>query len=104
MALLLRADQHTPRLLLIGFVFWILSPFVILVWADRVATRWSPGARATLHVVTVVITLAALAVYGGLVAPPAGAARGFAFVIVAPVSWVLIALVVGLPALFGHRR
>ncbi len=34
--LMLRAGQRTPLFLLVLFVFWILSPFVALAWANRV--------------------------------------------------------------------
>ena len=36
LGLMLRADQRTPRFLLVLFFFWVLSPFVALAWANVV--------------------------------------------------------------------
>jgi hypothetical protein len=102
--LMLRAGHHTPRLLLILFVIWVLSPFVALAWANVVSKRWSVPTRAALYCVTLVLTLVSLAIYGGLVSPPAGSARAFVFVAVPPASWLLMAIVVPLAALISRRR
>lgn len=102
---LLRAGRRTPRFLLILFVIWVLSPFVALVWASMVSKRWSVVTRATLYSVMLVVALASLAIYGDLVvvAPP-GSANAFVFVVVAPASWLLIALAVPIAALISRRR
>ncbi len=102
--LLLRAGRNTPRFLLVLFVIWILSPFVALGWANLVAKRWSFLTRATLYCVTLVITLGSLAVYAGRVSPPKGSSRGFVFVIVAPASWLILAIAVPIAALISRRR
>ena len=91
-ALTLRAGRSTPRLLLVLFVIWVLSPFVALAWANVVSSRWSTLTRATLFVATLVITLGSLALYGGLVKRPAGSANAFLFVIVPPASLALLAI------------
>jgi len=65
--LMLRAGQRTPRLLLVLFTIWVLSPFVALLWAYMVSKRWSLVTRATLYCVTLVVTLGSLAIYGELV-------------------------------------
>ena len=57
LALMLRAGRHTPGLLLVAFVFWTLSPFVVLAWATVVSKRWSDAIRVTLYVITLVLTL-----------------------------------------------
>jgi hypothetical protein len=101
--LLLRAGRRTPRLLLVLFVIWILSPFVALAWANMVSKRWSVFTRATLDCVTLVLTLGSLAIYGGLVSPPAGSPRTFVFVAVPPASWLLLTIVVPLAALISRR-
>ena len=102
--LMLRADERTPRFLLVFFVFWVLSPFVALAWANVVSKRWPALTRAALYVVTLVITLGALACYGKLILPPAGSPRAFVFVAVPPASWLLMAIVVSAAALISHRR
>ncbi len=101
--LMLRAGRSTPRLLLVLFVVWVLSPFVALAWANMVSKRWSVLTRATLYCVTLVITLGSLAIYGELVLPPAGSPRAFVFVAVPPGSWLLMTIVVAIPALISRR-
>jgi hypothetical protein len=101
---MLSAGRNTPRLLLVLFVIWVLSPFVALAWANMVSKRWSVLTRTTLYWVTTVITLASLAVYGGLILPPAGSPPAFIFVAVPPASWFLITAVVLMAALVSRRR
>jgi hypothetical protein len=103
-SLLLRAGRSTPRLLLVLFVIWILSPFVALGWANMAAKRWSLLTRATLYCMTLVITLGSLAVYAGRVSPPEGSSRAFGFVIVPPASWLLLAIGVPIAALISRWR
>jgi len=102
--LMLRAGRRTPALLLVLFVIWVLSPFVALAWANVVSMRWSVPTRATLYCVTLVLALGSLAVYGGLVLPPAGSPRAFVFVAVPPLSWLLLAIAVPLAAWISRRR
>lgn len=90
---MLRAGRRTPRFLLVLFVIWVLSPFAALAWANIVSRRWSILAQETLYCVTLVVTLGSLAIYGGLVLPPAGSPAAFVFVLVPPVSWLLLATV-----------
>ncbi len=102
--LMLRAGQHTPRLLLVLFTVWVFSPFLALAWANMISKRWSVLTRATLYCVTLVITLGTLAIYGNLVvvAPP-GSARAFVWVAVPPGSVVLMAIVVPIAAFISRR-
>lgn len=102
--LTLRAGHNTPRFLLILFVFWVLSPFVALAWANVVSPRWSGLTRATLYGVTLAHTLGALAIYGQLVKRPAGSANAFMFVVTPPAAWLVIASAVSLAALISRRQ
>jgi len=102
--LMLRADQRTPRFLLVLFVFWVLSPFVALAWANVISKRWPVLTQAALYCVTLVITLGSLACYGKLILPPAGSPRAFVFVAVPPVSWLLMTIVVSVAALISRRQ
>jgi hypothetical protein len=86
------------------FVFWVLSPFLALAWADRVSKRWSVPTRATLHSVMLVITLASLAIYAYDALRPRTAQPAFVFVVVPPASWLLAAIVVAMAALITKRR
>jgi hypothetical protein len=102
--LMLRADQRTPRFLLVIFVFWVLSPFVGLAWANVISKRWPVLTRAALYGVTLLITLGSLACYGKLILPPAGSPRAFVFVAVPPASWLFMAIVVSAAALISRGR
>ena len=53
--------------------------------------------------VTIFMTLVSLAVYGGVVSMPARAAHAARFVIVAPASWLLLAIVIGVSAVMERR-
>ena len=97
LALMLRAGRSTPRLLLAGFVLWILSPFVVLAWATTASGRWSALSRTTLDVVTLLITLASVAGYAAVPRVPV-------FVVVAPASWVLTLVALGIAALASRDR
>ena len=101
--LTLRAGRSTPRLLLVFFVFWVLSPFAALVWANIVSRRWPLLTRATLYGVTLLVTLGSLAMYGELIKRPAGTANAFMFVVVPPASWLLLAAAVSLAAWTSRR-
>jgi hypothetical protein len=99
-----RAGRHTPRLLLVLFTIWVLSPFVALLWANMVSKRWSVVTRATLYCATLIITLGSLAIYAELVdLRPPGSANAFLFVVVPPASWVFMTIVVPLAAFISRR-
>ena len=108
--LLLQSGRRNASILLVvvGLTIWVLSPFVILRWANLVSKRWSSGTQTTLACLALLVTLGSLAIYGNLITlRPSGTANAFRFVIVAPVSWLLIALVVVLAARVlrrGRRR
>jgi len=102
--LMLRAGQRSPRLLLVLFTIWVLSPFVALAWANVVSRRWSVLTRATLYGVTLVVTLGSLALYGDVVrVTPPGSPNAFVFVVVAPGSWVLMTVAVAIAALVSRQ-
>jgi len=102
--LTLRAGTDSPRLLLIIFVFWVLSPFAGLLWANLVSKRWSAVTRVTLFCVTLIIMLSSLATYGEYInVKPAGAANAFLYVIVPPISWVFMAIIVSFAAFISNK-
>ena len=99
-----RAGQHTPRLLLIVFIFWVLAPFGALFWANRVSKRWSVLTQAALHCVTFIVALGSLAIYGEWIdIRPARSANAFLWVIVPPLSLVFITIIVGIATLLSNR-
>ena len=102
--LMLRAGHRNPsRLLLVLFAFWVLSPFMALVFANMVSKRWSVLTRAALYTVMLVLTVGSLAVYGDAALGPARSKTAFVFVVVPPASWLLIAIVVPIAALISRR-
>ena len=55
--LMLHAGRNAPRLLIVLFAIWVLSPFVALALANGVSKRWSVLTRATLYSVMLVVAL-----------------------------------------------
>ena len=103
---MLRAGRRTPRFLLVLFVIWVLSPFAALAWANIASRRWSILPRATVYCVTLVLTLGSLAIYGGLVVPPAGSPAAVVFATSQTMprfGSVLLATVVPIAALISLR-
>jgi hypothetical protein len=83
--LTLYAGRHNPsRLLITLFVLWVLSPFIGLIGALAISSRWPAPSRTTLHVVTLLIALGCFAIY------PI-AKNAFAFLVVPAVAWLFIA-------------
>jgi len=102
---MLRAGRRNPsRVLLILFGIWVLSPFVALVFATIVSKDWSVLTRTTLHGVMLILTVSSLAIYGDVALGPPRAKTAFAFVVVPPVSWLLIAITISIAALISRRR
>lgn len=98
-----REGQRTPRLLLIFFFFWVISPFAALLWANLVSKHWSFVTRVALYGVTLVVALGSLLIYSELVhVKPPGAANAFLFVAVPPASWVFMTIVVSIAALISR--
>ena len=102
--LFLRAGQQTPRLLLLGMAFWVLSPFAILVWVNVVSKHWPILTRSTVYWVTMLVAIATLAVYGDDALGHRRAQAAFVYVIVPPVSWLLMAVTIPLAAFISRRR
>jgi hypothetical protein len=102
--LVLHACQRidSPRLLMGLFAIWVLSPFVILVVGYVLSKRWSVFTRATLYGVMLVVTVASLAIYGVVALGPSRP-KAAAFVLVPPVSWLLMAIAVPTAAFISRR-
>jgi hypothetical protein len=102
--LMLRAGQSAPRLLLILFTGWVLSPFVVLAGTELVSKRWSALTRVTLHIVTLVVALATLAVYGYVALGPPRERVAPVFVLTPPLSWLLTGIALSTAAFISARR
>jgi len=103
--LTLYAGRHNhSRILPALFTLWVLSPFMVLLVASVVSKRWSFPTRAALYIVMLVLTLGSLALYADVALGPPRSKPAFVFVVVAPASWLLIAIVVPIAARISARR
>ena len=103
-ALTLRAGRNSPQHLVMALMsIWVVSPFAVLLLARAVSTRWPVAARLTLFAVTLLLALASPAIYATDALKPAGSPRATLFVAVPPVSWLIIAVSVGLSMLASRR-
>jgi hypothetical protein len=98
-----RASKHPPLLIIVLFVIWVLSPFVLLVLADVVSKRWSAVTRAALYSVMLVVSLGSLAIYGDNALSHRAAKAAFVYVMVPPASWLLSTIAVAIAALISAR-
>jgi hypothetical protein len=87
-ALMLRAGSNGGAVLVALFCAWVLSPFAALIWLTP-----RRGVSRTALVVTLMVALCSLVVYGGMVPMPSGTRPAFPFLMVPLGSWVLIAIV-----------
>jgi hypothetical protein len=103
----LRLTFHVGRnnesvLLILLFVVWVVSPFVVLVMANMVSKRWLVSNRLILYSLTLIITAGSLLGYYGELIPP-GMKPAFAFLVVPLVSWLFILTVVITASLLSRR-
>src|ERR1700738_3072023 len=63
LGLWIHAAKHPPPLLVVLFVIWVLSPFVILGIGHVMAKRWSPSTQAALYWVTLLVSATSIAIY-----------------------------------------
>ena len=102
--LTLHAGHRNPsRFLVVLFVIWVLSPFVALVLATFISKDWSVITRATFYSVMLLFSLASLAIYGRVALGPPRAKTAFVFVIVPPLSLLLMAMAVSAAALISRK-
>jgi predicted dienelactone hydrolase len=94
------SDSRIKRSL---FAIWVLSPFVALVLANMISKRWSVPARATLHFVTLLVTVGSLAIYGTGVSTMGGSSIGVPLIVVPVGSWLLTTIVPTMAAILSRR-
>jgi hypothetical protein len=87
-----RNEATIPTLLLVLFTGWVLSPFLALLAADRVSSRWAAPTRTTLHRLMLLIPLGSLVVYGYVTLSPPRPKPASTFLLVPLVSWLLLAI------------
>ena len=93
LGLMLNAGRHTPVLLLLLFVVWVLSPFMALLVANMVSKRWPVITSVTLYWLMLLLSLGSLVSYNGTFSQP-GTRPAFIFLVVPFISWLLILLVI----------
>ncbi|MGC9996327.1 MAG: hypothetical protein ABSE79_13485 [Terriglobia bacterium] len=104
LGLMFRAGhRENSRILLLLFAMWVLSPFMALVVAHVVSTRWSVPTRARLYSVMLVLTLASLAIYGDVAFGHSTVKVGFVFLAVPFASWLLIVIVLPVAVLVSGK-
>ena len=97
--LMLRACRFNDSgVALVLIAVWILSPIMALALAEVVAKRWPIFGRTTVHGLTLVVASGLVIIYAIDVFAPLSPRRGFPYALVPAVSWVLIAMVLGVAA------
>jgi hypothetical protein len=91
-------------LLLVLFTVWVLSPYATLAVAVALSGRWSVPITTTLYVLTIVLVLASLGIYGTVAFGPPRPQPAFYFIVVPPACWLLIAIVIPMVAVIAERR
>ncbi len=79
-------------ILLALFTAWILSPFVGLFISNKISSRWTAPARASLYWLTIILTISSLVAYSGAFNTPE-TKNAFRFLIFPLISWFLIMIV-----------
>jgi len=102
--LMLYAGRRAPRLLIVLFTIWVLSPFMALLWANIVSKPWPVVTRLALYCVTPVIALSSLGIYGYAVLRSSRSTPTAVFVAVPPASSVLMTIAVAGAALLSRKR
>ena len=104
LALMLYSGRNAPRVLVVLFAIWVLSPFLALAWASVIAKSWSVLTRTTLYSAMLVLAIGSLAIYGADAMRPRAAQAAFVSVVVAPASWLLIGLAAALARFVSGKR
>jgi uncharacterized membrane protein YsdA (DUF1294 family) len=104
LGLWIHAARHPPPLIIVLFVVWVLSPFVVLGIGHVVAKRWAPSTEAALYWVTLLVSVASIAIYADDAMAHRTAHPAFVYVAVPPASWLASAVALGLGAWVGRRK
>ena len=87
-----RNGATIPTLLLMLFTGWVLSPFLALLAADRVSSRWAAPIRTTLHRLMLLLPLGSLLIYGYAALSTPRPKPASTFLLVPLVSWLVMAI------------
>src|SRR5947207_8703900 len=100
----IHAARHPPLAIIVLFVIWVLSPFVLLGISHAVAKRWAPGTQTALYLVTLVVSLGSILIYADDAIAHRTAHPAAVYVVVPAAAWVVSAVAVGLGAWIAKRK
>jgi hypothetical protein len=103
-ALMLMSGLRPPVFIIILFIAWVLSPFVVLSVGVILASRWSTKTRGTLYWLTRLITVSSLAIYIYVLVKPLQSQPAFPYVAVPIGSGVIILAILAVTALISRRN
>ena len=84
--------KQNSTILLALFTAWTLSPFVGLFISNKISTRWTASARASLYWLMIVLTISSLVAYSGAFNTHE-TKNAFMFLIFPLISWLIIVIV-----------
>ena len=103
LALMLYGGRSNTHLLItLLFIVWVLAPFALLALAERRSGSWSPRAQTTLRALTLIVAAASLGIYAYRAAFPPRTTGAFLFVIVPPVSVILVLVALAISSLMSR--
>ena len=104
LGLWIHAAQHPPPLIIVLFIVWVLSPFVVLGIGHVMAKRWAPSTQAALYWVALLVTVASLAIYADDAVAHRTAHPAAVYVVVPPTSWLVSVVALGVGAWIAKRK
>jgi hypothetical protein len=93
LAFLINAGRTTPKPLLLLMGLWVLSPFVALFAGNALSKRWSAGVQVALRRTIVVVAVGSIVLYALDTVRHIAGKPAAMYVLVPPVSWLLVAIV-----------
>jgi hypothetical protein len=89
-ALTLQAGAHNGSVILtLLFLVWVLSPFIVLIISCVLSKQWTSRARISLYILMMIIPIATLLFYGGLLSF-SGVKPAFVFLVIPFISWIFM--------------
>ena len=87
------AGRHQKSILLITvFTAWVLFPFLGLFIANKISSRWTVSARASIYWLMIILAMVSLITYSGVLIPP-GTKAAFIFLVAPLLSSLSIVIV-----------
>ncbi len=105
LALMLYAFRFNPsKGLLILFVLWVSGPFVFTWTVNRIAQRWAWFPHTALHTVMLLLAVVTPAIYLVHLVRPLSPKGGFPFIVVPPISGLVVVSVLSVAVLKMRSR